>query len=198
MGGLVTSWSARIKDQCGLGVGSLCHTETTVRLRTPLDRDGQRELRGRHPIFAPHIGRRRTSARARRAYSIMMMVGLAFFDLNIVAAGIVSNAPMMLAKLSSTIIWKYSMKLLPRTPCVSHLEVASIDTRSQIWTPHRHSNRRTAFGSSFTSCGHRSQRGHLNCRCRSASLRVDSLSNAKNIARSIAKMSFEIATLGYP
>jgi hypothetical protein len=39
---------------------------------------------------------------------------------------------MMLAKLSSTIIWKYSMKLLPRTPCVSHLEVASIDTRSQI------------------------------------------------------------------
>ena len=61
---------------------------------------------------------------------MMMMVGLAFFDL--VAVGIVSNAPMMLAKLSSTIIWKYSMKLLPRTPCVSHLEVASIDTQSQI------------------------------------------------------------------
>jgi hypothetical protein len=45
----------------------------------------------------------------------MMMVGLAFLDLNIVAAGIVSNASMMLAKLSSTIIWKYSMKLLLRT-----------------------------------------------------------------------------------
>ena len=59
----------------------------------------------------------------------MMMVGLAFFDLNIVAVGIVSNASI---KLSNTIIWKYSMKLLPRTPCVSHLEVASIDTQSQI------------------------------------------------------------------
>jgi len=29
-------------------------------------------------------------------------------------------------------------------------------------------------------------------------LRVDSLSNAKKIARSIAKMSFEIAAFGYP
>jgi hypothetical protein len=87
---------------------------------------------GRHHVIASHIGQRRTSARPRRAYSIMMMVGLAFFDLNIVAVGIVSNASIMLAKLSNTIIWKYSMKLLPRTPCVSHLEVASIGTRSQI------------------------------------------------------------------
>ena len=42
-----------------------------------------------------------------------MMVGLAFFDLNIVAAGIVSNAPMMLAKLSNTIIWKYQHETSP-------------------------------------------------------------------------------------
>ena len=55
----------------------------------------------------------------------MMMVGLLFFDLKTVAVGIVSNASIMLAMLSSTIIWKYSMKLLARTPCVSH-EVASI------------------------------------------------------------------------
>jgi hypothetical protein len=81
---------------------------------------------------ATHRPARRTSVRPRRAYSIMMMVGLAFFDLNIVAVDIVSNASIMLAKLSSTTIWKYSMKLLPRTPCASHLEVAWIGTWSQI------------------------------------------------------------------
>jgi hypothetical protein len=32
--------------------------------------------------------------------------------------------------------------------------------------------------------------------CRPASLQVDSLSNVKNFARSVAKMSFEIATFG--
>jgi hypothetical protein len=77
-----------------------------------------------------HVGSGRTSARPRRAYSIKMMVGSAFF-----AVGIVRNASIiMLAKLSNTIIWKYasSMKLLLRTPCVSHLEVASIGARSQI------------------------------------------------------------------
>src|SRR6185295_6062069 len=100
----------------------------------------------------------------------MMMVGLAFFDLNIVAVDIVSNASIMLAKLSSTTIWKYSMKLLPRTPCASHLEVAWIGTWSHIRAPHLHANRRTAFGSSFTSCRHRSQRGHLNSVCDPASL----------------------------
>lgn len=42
------------------------------------------------------------------------------------------------------------------------------------------------LGSSFTSCGHRSQRGHLNSWCRPASFPADSLSNVKNIARSVA------------
>jgi hypothetical protein len=82
-----------------------------------------------------HVGSGRTSARPRRAYSIKMMVGSAFFDLNIVAVGIIRNASIiMLAKLSNTIIWKYasSMKLLLRTKRVSHLEVASIGARSKI------------------------------------------------------------------
>jgi hypothetical protein len=63
-----------------------------------------------------------------------MMVGSAFFDLNIVAVGVVNASIIMLAKLSNTIIWKYasSMKLLLRTPCLSHLEVALIGARSQI------------------------------------------------------------------
>jgi len=64
-----------------------------------------------------------------------MIVGSAFFDVTIVAVGIVRNASIiMLAKLSNTIIWKYasSMKLLLRTPCLSHLEVALIGARSQI------------------------------------------------------------------
>jgi hypothetical protein len=71
----------------------------------------------------------------RRLYSsIKMMVGSAFFDLNIVAVGIVRNVSIIiLAKLSNTINGKYasSMKLLLRTPCVSHLEFSS-DARSQI------------------------------------------------------------------
>ena len=72
----------------------------------------------------------------RRLYSsIKMMVGSAFFDLNVVVVGIVRNvSTIMLAKLSNTINGKYasSMKLLLRTPRFSHFEVASIGVLSQI------------------------------------------------------------------